>query len=703
MKRRIGGLIGGAAALGLVLLGLPGATAQAASPHKPARGPAPGYTFTVTNTGTNVLSLGTSSFLKTETATGTHATGTGTHGLTASSRIPAGHVPDIGTGENVAGAPGPRGKGRQPKPSAAAIKAVTTAATTKTVSAQVTTSANPSLASTAGIDAYAEGVLHPVTVTGVAQPLPGVDVEPPDQGLCSNGTKVMEVNNEVMQVFTAKNLKALGGNGMALERLFKTPEIFGGTGHSGINVQGDPRCFYDPASGRWFASQIWLDESGLVTQYGWAGVFVAVSETATPMGRWYVFFIPDMSDAKATTTCNNLPFTTLPGVKKKHGRANPCFGDQPLLGVNGNSVYISTNEYSIYSGTLGGAANVYFLSKSDLVKGEASPIFWAHPGDTVARPGAPATHTALHYPWYSIVPAVSAGTYVSTNTGTLYGLSNVTFTTTGGTQGAVWQFTNTAAVTGLAPHITGSVAVVTTVAYSEPGLATQKAGPVPLGHFWRLLADATTAKHPYSTTKPMPEGKIATNTDRVTTAAYDPATGAVWAGINTAVTHTTQTGIAWFSGVPRGVGATLKVSTVTSGVLSATTGANVFFPSITFTSSGKGLMDYALTGTTYFPSTAYSLLTGTMPTGIHVARMGAGPEDGFTEYQYETTPTAAFYRPRWGDYSTALAAGTTFFFASEMINQSCSPGTFGTTFTCGGTRDRTANWGTSVNMLPATG
>ena len=716
MKHRFGRFSVGTAAIALAALAVPAAVVGTASATSSvARSTAatsstttPAETFTLTTSGATAAIVATTTWAPTEGAGPTgHLAPTATtssHRLAPASAFTA-HVPDVGVTarSTVAVAHGASLKGTGGRGQSATGPAARAATVTGPTS---------SLASIAGTDAYDQGVLHPnYTPSGTTRlPLPGVDVEPPDQGLCAGNGYVMEMNNMVVQLFTS-NLRPLSTHGMAMEKLFGAPEVFGGAKTGTFSVQGDPRCYYTSSTHRWFASQLWLTEFDS-SSLGWAGTFVAVSTTAAPTGSWRVFFIPDQFNAQTVDGCNNTSFTKLFGPSTTFtGPSNPCFGDQPLLGVNSNAVFISVNEYGIYrADTSGGVATEYVLSKADLLKGTPSPIHWRHLGDTVTRPGASTTcpfgsPAAVHCPFYSIVPAVSDGTYVTKTTGTFYAMSNVTFTTSGGHQVALWQFTNTSAVTTSGP-ITGSVTFATTIPYTEPPtslvqgtltlrepLATQKQGPHPLGTTWKTIFGTTPIKWPGH------EGKIATNTDRITTAAYDAATGAVWGALNTGtrLSGKAQAGIAWFRVVPKGSGSGLSATTEAAGVVSAPT-ASVFFPSIAFTDGGSGIMDFALSGKTFYPSTGYSFVgtTGPTPT-IHIARLGAGPADGFSEY----TPT--YDRPRWGDYSTALATKTTFFFAAEMVNQSCTVAQFKATFTCGGTRDRTANWGTSVNKLPATG
>lgn len=719
MKHRLGVLVIGAGALTLAVLGIPAAASTAGAHVSDQTSSGSAHTFTLTPSGNTVKVVGTTKWTPTGGAgpSGQQAPPGTTYKLTSAAvRAATPRIPDVGLTPHTPYGVVPRtpiaGNARFVNRTGNRSSGLDRAPGPDTSSPATVAGATSSLVSKAGIDAYDQGVLHPVYKTGSPQPLPGVDVEPPDQGLCSGNGYVMEVNNMVMQVFPSSTMRPISYHGMALERLFDTPEVFGGGGTGTYSIGGDPRCYYDPKSGRWFASEIFLTEVDGSSTFGWAGEFVAVSESSVPTGSWHVYYIPDQFDANGVDKCNNLPPATLPTATNPTGPANPCYGDQPLLGVNGNAVFIAINEYALAGNhPLGGVATEYVLSKSDLTHGIASPIYWGHLGDTVARPGAgkcpfntPAygEPTAVICPWYSIVPAVSDGAYITTTHGVFYAVSNVTFTTSGGHQLALWKFTNTKAVTNGGAHVTGSVVVATSVPYTEPPANTvdgnyphpesvvpQKLGPHPLGTLWKTLFGTTPIKWPTG------EGMVQANTDRVTTAAYDPAYGSVWAALNSGadVGGQSEADITWFRATPSGSGRSLSLSRVTSGSLAAA-GVNDFFPSISFTNWGAGLMDYALVGSQMFPSTGYSFMKESGPTStMHVARSGTGPTDGFSEY----TPT--YNRPRWGDYSTAVATGRTFFFAAEMVNQRCTVSQFEATFTCGGTRDIEANWGTSVNRI----
>jgi hypothetical protein len=127
-------------------------------------------------------------------------------------------------------------------------------------------------------------------------------------------------------------------------------------------------------------------------------------------------------------------------------------------------------------------------------------------------------------------------------------------------------------------------------------------------------------------------------------------------------------------------------------------GNNVIFPSIGMNAEGNGVMSFTLTGDGFFPTSAYTTLNAESGAGdVKIAALGQSPQDSFTEYQGLGT---ASYRPRWGDYSAAVASGDDIYFATEYIEfPNCSDSAYAADPTCGGTRSRSANWGTAINRL----
>src|SRR5439155_1637378 len=54
----------------------------------------------------------------------------------------------------------------------------------------------------------------------------------------------------------------------------------------------------------------------------------------------------------------------------------PCYGDQPLLGVDTHGVFLSTNEYT-FAKSVFHSAQLYALDKKQLVAG-AKTIYYVH-------------------------------------------------------------------------------------------------------------------------------------------------------------------------------------------------------------------------------------------------------------------------------------------------------------------------------------
>jgi hypothetical protein len=129
--------------------------------------------------------------------------------------------------------------------------------------------------------------------------------------------------------------------------------------------------------------------------------------------------------------------------------------------------------------------------------------------------------------------------------------------------------------------------------------------------------------------------------------------------------------------------------------------ANLIYPAIGVTASGKGVMAFTLTGDNYYPSAAYALIDAQNGVGsVHIAAAGVGPDDGFTSYKgFVGNPP----RTRWGDYGAAVPVGNSVWIASEYIGQTCSYTQYisniPASFTCGGTRGALGNWDTRISEL----
>ncbi|HEV2362353.1 MAG TPA: hypothetical protein VGS21_11665, partial [Acidimicrobiales bacterium] len=254
--------------------------------------------------------------------------------------------------------------------------------------------------------------------------------------------------------------------------------------------------------------------------------------------------------------------------------------------------------------------------------------------------------------------------------------------------------------------------------YGEGFLGAQKAGSIPLGD---ECGPAGYSVSPGKHKKPprrCPESGIATDGDGTTQAAQ--AQGQLWGAISTEVSQSFASeaspeihqgalySVIGTRSFDAGGGFTLtnqQYASVAHEDIEYATIAAADTPGSTavmgFTVSGNGGPTGA-DGGGFFPSSAYGRLTSTSDglTGMqaYVADMGQAPQDGFTEYQGYPLGT----RPRWGDYGAAFfEPGAGIYFASEYIQSpACTGKSFTLTIgTCGGTRDGSANWGTSVNLV----
>ena len=128
---------------------------------------------------------------------------------------------------------------------------------------------------------------------------------------------------------------------------------------------------------------------------------------------------------------------------------------------------------------------------------------------------------------------------------------------------------------------------------------------------------------------------------------------------------------------------------------------NVNYPAVTVLPNGKGVMAFTLVGGNHYPSAAYAPVSGGSVGAVHIAGNGRGPEDGFCEYVFYncagTSPPRN--RPRWGDYSAAVTAGSTLWIATQWIGQTCTFTQYQADTTCGGTRGALGNWSTRLSRL----
>jgi hypothetical protein len=500
----------------------------------------------------------------------------------------------------------------------------------------------------------------------------GFSLEPPDQGLCVGQGHVLEMINDVVQVFTPRGNPETSP--IYLNDFFQEPAY---------QFTTDPSCVFDAGTRRFFATQLTLDvdqATGALTGRNWLDVAVSKTSDPTKGYRFYrIFTTDDGTDSTPShTDC-------------------PCIGDYPHLGTDANGLFLTTNEYPFEgAGEFGNefnGAQVYALSKRALVSG-ASSVPVVHFENVTAD-----TTSGSRLVGFTLRAALSAGTaYDLDQGGTINFASSFAAEearpddfTGHASQVGYWWIQNTRSLDTASPSVNLRVKVLNSESYGIPPLSNQKPGPVPLRDC--LNTNCAGDTDPYA---PEQEGGLDSSDTRIMTAVY--AAGHVYSALDTSmqVSDNVQAGPAWFDMTTQRANSTLAGQ----GYLGAT-GANLIMPAFATDPSGVGYAGMTLSGNDYYPSAAYATFHKGFGSRVHVAGAGAAPEDGFCEYLFfncADTPTPAI-RPRWGDYGYAAWDGSKFYLANEYIAHSCSFATFANDFTCGGTRTYYGNFSTHIQVL----
>jgi hypothetical protein len=563
-------------------------------------------------------------------------------------------------------------------------------------------------------------------------------VEPPDQGLCVGNGDVVEVVNDVFNVYSAATGASLlpnntatnivGGfprnvnNAVDLNSFYGyPPAINRSTGIRGQFVT-DPSCIFDAQTQRFFVVALTLETvptTGAFTHVN--HLDLAVSQTNNPTGGWNIYRI-DVTNVGTNTGGVN------PG---------PYLGDYPHMGADANGIYLTVNSYPWNSNGFAGA-QVFALSKAQLAAG-ASSVTVQHI-DTSGMVNAPSDAGSTQ-PGFTLWPSQSPGTssFNRANNGTEYFLSSNAadeaqhpVSGTPGTRASnqliVWTMTNTASLNTASPAVSLSNRILTVGRYGVPPKAQQPgsgAAPttdVPQGHClnnettllfdgqttgcWKLLVGAA-AHAAGAEVVASPDS----NDTRMQQVTY--ANGKLWGALDTALNPDggpQRAGIAWYIVNP----STPKV--ILAGYLGAS-GHDFTYPAIGVTPSGRGVMAFTDMGDTTYPSAAYAPIDALVGVGAWADVPGGGgaaADDGFSGYKQQNFPNPI--RSRWGDYGAAAVDGNSVWIASEYIAAACDYATWGGPFFAGGIGDnllgtcagashgpgvRTAlaNWSTRISKL----
>ena len=515
-------------------------------------------------------------------------------------------------------------------------------------------------------------------------------LEPPDQALCVGGGFVLEGVNDALRVYNKGGTPASGVT--SLNQFFtgtsafirSKPRVFGPS-------IGDPRCFYDSATERFFVS-VYEQTINPATDGGFGtlptNLLVAVSQTSDPRGAYNVYQINTTNDGG---NCN---------------AGRPCFPDYPQIGADANGFYINSNAF-------------FFGNTVDVTQTFEGAQFYAFPKTLLEAPVGAAVRGAhfainpMQEDGFTIQPAQPAPGEAgdTSNGGTMYYLSSLdpnSIAQAGiDNRLAIWALSNTSALTTNPLNTSLKDTVFTSQTYATPRAQSQQLddGVRPLGNGLYDPTGASTGISP--TVQPTPV--LSTGDDRVQQVTY--AAGMLWAGLNTAVTvqqgsaTSNQTGVAYFILSPSAPGGTPAATVVNQGLLGFL-GIDAFYPSIGVNSAtGAGVMTFARSGATVYPSPAYIPIDASgLASTATVPVEGNSSDDGFSGYTpySQTNPPSG----RWGDYSQAATdSNGSVWLAQEYIaatpcdpranNKAGSPG-------CA-QRTVLANWGTRItNVTPIT-
>jgi hypothetical protein len=484
-------------------------------------------------------------------------------------------------------------------------------------------------------------------------------LEPPDQGLCVGHGFVIEPINLAFAVYNKSGTRLTAVT--ALNQFYnRSPAINRVTGVTG-DFLSDPKCYWDPVGQRFIQTILEVDAPGVfngVAAVNGTHVLIAVSQTSNPTGKWNLYSL-DTTDNGA----NGTP---------AHAGC-PCLPDQPLLGANRDGVFIDTNEFQNNTSFFFNGAQMYALGRAALESGASSVVFDHLDVGTVP------TGDANLPRWGSIQPSESVNPPGGTE-----------LLMTGGPEDAfqnnapldnriaAWSLAGTRSLGSSHPSLQLSHKVLTSETYGLPinTGATQKSGPTPL----RDLLNSP----PINSNEPLET--INANDSRMNQVV--DLNGVLFGGVNTTVTSATgppRVGIAYFAvgavGSPFGI-----VAHILHQGYVAVNGENVLFPSIAVNRFGVGAMAFTLSGPDFFPSAAYvRFALGRAVGPIHITGPGVLPEDGFSGYKAEGSPTPGV--ARWGDYSAAVFADGAIWMGNEFIPNA--------------PRTLLANWGTFLSRLPA--
>jgi hypothetical protein len=557
-------------------------------------------------------------------------------------------------------------------------------------------------------------------------------VEPPDQALCAGNGYVVEAVNDVFNVYNFSGVSQLPANNVGgavdLNTFFGYPAAINRI----TSIRGpfvtDPVCLFDAPTQRFFLAVLTLDTFPTTGRFtGKNHLDLAVSQTSNPTGSWNIYRLPVQDDGTDGTPNHHCA----PGPGSQFA-TNPtaCIGDYPHIGADAYGLYLTTNEYDLFGPNFH-AAQIYAISKAALASG--APNVTIVQFDTIDTVNATAPVARVE-PGFTVWPAQSPGTsFEDSLGGTEYFMSSNAADEAAGsdftgssTNLIVWALTNTSSLDTASPTLSLTNTVLNVNPYGVPPKAKQPGSGtpadstttpnVPLGD---CINDTTTATSfgpgcwrllflPPGPAHDEVISRLDANDTRMQ--QVDFANGKLWGALDTALTigNETQAGIAWFIIKPSIASTGVSATVAKQGYLGVA-GADLTYPAIGVTPSGRGVMAFTFTGDNTFPSAAYAPIDAQVGVGDYtIIKAGLGVDDGFTSYKaFVGSPP----RTRWGDYGAAAVDGKSVWIASEYIGQSCSyaqwlatplggcPGAGYPPAPLNRTRDVLGNWYTHISQL----
>lgn len=426
----------------------------------------------------------------------------------------------------------------------------------------------------------------------------GLEFEPPDQGLCVGNGFVIDAVNSAFTIYRSNGKVVLGP--LNVNALFD----------EGLTqFTSDPRCYFDKSTHTWIATILFIstDASGNFTNEGRTDI--AINRSGDPTRPWTVYHLEESDDGTG-----GLP---------NHAGC-PCFGDQPLLGLDQQNIYISTNEFSILGPAFNGA-QVYAISKEQLFDLSAN-VHVVH-FDNLNIGGTQAA---------SVQPATTN----DENAGAEFFMNSLDPNGTTDNRIGVWALADRYKVSeGKVPTL--SSVVLTSETYGLPPNAIQEGN-----------ADL-----------------LNSGDDRMQQTQF--IDGSLWGALSTTITlandSASRAGIAWFQVLPQ-----VKHDLISAGIehqgYLASSGNYLLYPAIQAAPDHSTALVFTFSGPNNFPSAAYAVMRAGQHTfgAVTIAAAGTGPYVNGT---------------RWGDYSYAALDPdhNRFWLATEYVPPVSSQTTDGNT------------------------